>query len=67
MRAAAAFARFWYAFVVGDDWRVALGLAAALGLSALLEQAGVTAWWLLPLAVVVLLALSVRRAIREAE
>ena len=30
------FARFWWEFIVGDDWRIAAGLAVALGLSALL-------------------------------
>jgi hypothetical protein len=56
-----AFGRFWWDFVVGDDWRVAAGLAVAIGLTWGLEQLGVSAWWLLPLAVAVLLAGSVRR------
>jgi hypothetical protein len=51
-------------FVVGDDWRTAAGVVLALGLTAAVEHAGVSAWWLLPVAVVVLLALSLRRAIR---
>jgi hypothetical protein len=59
------FARFWYEFVVGDDWRVAVGVAVALALSALLAHAGVAAWWLLPVSVVVLLAFSVFRAARD--
>ena len=25
-----AFARFWYDFVVGDDWRVAVGVGAGI-------------------------------------
>jgi hypothetical protein len=28
---AAGFARFWWDFVVGDDWRIAAGVAAVLG------------------------------------
>ena len=59
------FARFWYEFVVGDDWRVAAGIAVALGLTAILVRLDVTAWWLLPLAVVLLLGLSVRGAARD--
>jgi hypothetical protein len=59
-----AFGRFWWDFVVGDDWRVAVGLVAALGLSALLVHQSVPAWWLLPVAVVALLAESLRRAAR---
>ena len=29
------FFRFWYDFIVGDDWRVAAGVVAAIGLTAL--------------------------------
>jgi hypothetical protein len=58
------FARFWWDFVVGDDWRVAAGLAFALALTWLLAHEDVNAWWLLPLAVVLVLADSLRRATR---
>jgi hypothetical protein len=64
MRQVSAFLRFWWEFVAGDDWRVAAGLAAALGLCALLAHESVAAWWLLPLAVIGLLADSLRRAAR---
>jgi hypothetical protein len=59
------FARFWWEFIVGDDWRIAAGLAVALGLCALLVHEDVAAWWLLPLAVLGLLAESLRRATRN--
>ena len=62
MKYVRAFGRFWWDFIVGDDWRVAAGVAAALGLTALLTHEGVNAWWLLPVAVAVMLALSLRRA-----
>ena len=40
---------FWYDFVVGDDWRVAVVVVAALALTALLvHAAGFNAWWLVP-------------------
>jgi hypothetical protein len=58
------FGRFWWDFVVGDDWLIAAGIAAALGLTKLLTADDVNAWWLLPLAVVALLAASLRRATR---
>jgi hypothetical protein len=58
------FARFWYDFVVGDDWTVAVGVVIALGVTALLERADVPAWWLLPVAVAGLLAASVWRVAR---
>ena len=64
MKYIAAFFRFWWDFIVGDDWRVAVGLAVALGLTWALEHHGVSAWWLLPLAVGLLLAESVRREAR---
>lgn len=51
-------------FVVGDDWRTALGVILALALTALLASAAVSDWWLMPLAVLGLLALSIRRAAR---
>ncbi len=53
-------------FVVGDDWRTALGVVLALGLTALVAETSVAAWWIMPLAVLVLLALSIRRAARGA-
>jgi hypothetical protein len=49
-------------FVVGDDWRTAAGVVVALAATALLASAGVAAWWVMPLAVLGLLALSLRRA-----
>jgi hypothetical protein len=55
------FGRFWWDFVVGDDWRIAVGVVVALGMSAALVATGVPAWWLLPLAVALLLYVSLRR------
>jgi hypothetical protein len=51
-------------FVVGDDWRVALGVAAAIAVTALIATSTVAAWWVLPVGVVALLADSLRRAAR---
>lgn len=51
-------------FVVGDDPVTALGVAVALGATALIATAGAPAWWVMPLAVLVLLVLSLRRAAR---
>ncbi len=55
------FARFWYDFIVGDDWSVAAGVVLALIVTALLAHGGVTAWWLMPLAVVLVLGFSLWR------
>ena len=65
MKRLLAFGLFWWDFVVGEDWRVAAGIALALGLSALIAGAGFPAWWVLPAAVAIVLALSIRRAIRS--
>ncbi len=51
-------------FVIGDDWRAALGVVLALAVTALLASAAISAWWVMPLAVIGLLALSLRRAAR---
>ena len=56
--------RFLWDFVIGDDWRIAAGVALALGLTAAVAGAGWSAWWILPEAVAVLLAGSVWRAVR---
>lgn len=61
----AAFGRFWWGFVIGDDWVVAALVAAAIAVTAALAAAGIAAWWLLPLAVPLTLWLSLRRAIRS--
>ena len=51
--------RFLWDFVVGDDWRIAAAVALALVATLVLSNSGVTAWWLLPLVVVVILSVSV--------
>jgi hypothetical protein len=56
-----AFLRFWYDFIVGDDWRVALAVVAALALTYALSATGLPAWPVLPLTVAVLLPLSLSR------
>lgn len=53
-------------FVVGDDWRSAVGVVFALGLTAVVATTDVAAWWIMPLAVLAILALSLRRAVRDA-
>ncbi len=59
------FLAFWYDFVIGDDWLVAVGVLAGLAGTYALSRASVPAWWLLPVLVAVLLPVSVRRAIRR--
>jgi hypothetical protein len=59
-----AFGAFWWDFLVGDDWGLTAGLLLALALTALLHGAGVPAWWLLPVAIALLLTRSLRRTSR---
>ncbi|MGO8907301.1 MAG: hypothetical protein ACLQMH_17010 [Solirubrobacteraceae bacterium] len=54
-------------FVVGDDWRTALGVVVTLGATALLAKSGLEAWWVMPPAVIALLAQSIRRAARGSQ
>ena len=35
-----AFFRFWYEFIVGDDWRIAAGVVGMLAVGALVVSAG---------------------------
>ena len=55
-------ARAVWEFVVGDDPLTVLGVVLALGATALIAGAGAPAWWVMPVAAVALLALSLRRA-----
>ena len=45
-------------FVVGDDWVTAAGVVVAGAVTAAAESAGITAWWVIPLAVLALLVRS---------
>lgn len=51
-------------FVVGDDWITAAGVAVAIAITAVVASSGAAAWWVMPVAVLVLLAQSVGRALR---
>lgn len=53
-------------FIVGDDWVSALGVVIALGVTAAIAGASAAAWWVMPLAVLALLAFSLHRAARRA-
>lgn len=61
-----AFGMFWYEFIVGDDWTVATAVAVAITATWGLAKASVSAWWLLPVVVVVSLGFSIRRLERRA-
>jgi hypothetical protein len=60
VRYVVAFFRFWYDFIVGDDWRIAVGVAAGIGPTALVAHRGVAAWWVIVVSVIAVLVGSVR-------
>ncbi|HEY2041606.1 MAG TPA: hypothetical protein VGH11_02935 [Jatrophihabitans sp.] len=61
-----AFGAFWYDFVIGDDWRVAVGVALAFAVTYLLSRnTSAPVWWIVPVAVVILLPLSIHRVTRR--
>jgi hypothetical protein len=61
MRSLGAFLWFWYEFLVGDDWVIALGVVLALTATRGLVRMHIDAWWLMLVAVVLLLAVSLWR------
>jgi hypothetical protein len=61
-----ALAAFWYDFVVGDDWLLAVAVAVGLAATYGLAQAGWAAWWLLPAVLAVAIPVSLWRAVRRA-
>ncbi|MFZ2035008.1 MAG: hypothetical protein WAW53_14750 [Candidatus Dormiibacterota bacterium] len=55
------FGRFWYHFIIGDDWTVAAALAVGLALTALLSRTQFPAWVVIPLIVIVMVRVSIQR------
>jgi hypothetical protein len=60
-----AFLAFLYDFVIGDDWRIAVGVVLGLALTYAISRAGLPAWWLLPVLLAVLLPASLWLAVRR--
>ena len=61
----AQFGRFWYDFIIGDDWRIAVGVVTTTTAVFVAAHHGMNWWWLLPVAVASLLAMSVGYEIRR--
>ena len=62
MNALKTFGRFWYDFIVGDDWKLAGGAVATVALVFFATHHSVNAWWFAPLAVAALLTISLAHA-----
>jgi hypothetical protein len=56
LRSLSAFGRFWYDFVIGDDWTIAATVAASFVVTWVLQT-----WWLVPIAAAAVVGLSLRR------
>ncbi len=59
------FGAFWYDFVIGDDWTVAVAVVVALVVTSLVAHNGRNWFWLLPIVVICTLGVSLRRLIRR--
>ena len=56
------FGAFWYDFIVGDDWTIAVGVVLAVGATSLVHAIGIAAWPVVPVSVALMLTTSVWRA-----
>jgi hypothetical protein len=59
------FLAFLADFVIGDDWRLAAAVGAALALTYGVHQLGWPAWWVLPSTVALALPYSLWRTVRH--
>ena len=70
MRVVVGFGRFWWDFIVGDDWRIAAGVGTSLAAGAVLVTATDTSDAVISIAVtagiVAVVAVSIVRAARRA-
>jgi hypothetical protein len=60
-----AFFAFLYDFVIGDDWRIAVGVVIGLAGTYAVSRTSVPAWWVLPVLLVALLPASLWVATRH--
>jgi membrane protease YdiL (CAAX protease family) len=65
MKWVAQFGKFWYDFLIGDDWRLAVGVVITISGVLFVAHHGVNAWWLLPFAVALILVISVTHEMRR--
>jgi hypothetical protein len=60
------FGRFWYGFIIGDDWTVAAAVLVMIGATYGLVHVGVPAWWLGPVIVLLIATWTVHRGLVQA-
>ena len=59
------FGRFWYDFVVGDDWRIAAVVVVAVAATVIVVHLGWNGWLILPVVVGGTLMASAWSAVRR--
>ena len=59
------FGAFWYDFIVGDDWRVAVGVIFAFFVTWAVSASALSAWWVTPAVFALLLPYSLVRAVSQ--
>jgi hypothetical protein len=64
MKHLATFGRFWYDFIIGDDWTIAASIAVAIAVTLWLVRSNIQAWWLLPAIAILTLGISLWRTAR---
>jgi hypothetical protein len=52
-------------FIAGDDWLSAIGVVCTLGVIAVLSDSAISTWWVMPLAVCLLLVISLRKSMQR--
>jgi hypothetical protein len=67
MKALSQFGHFWYDFIVGDDWTIAVAVVVLLSVTAAIAHTGRLAWPILPAGVALILGASTWRARRTQE
>lgn len=65
MKWLAHFGKFWYDFLIGDDWRLAVGVVITISSVFFVAHHGVNGWWLLPIGVALILVISVTHEVRR--
>jgi hypothetical protein len=66
MKQLRAFGAFLYDFVIGDDWRIALAVVVGLAATWALSRHTTDSWWVVLVAVGLILPLSLWREVRRA-
>jgi hypothetical protein len=56
------FAAFWYDFIVGDDWSIAVAVVASVVATSVLHHTGLVSWPVVPIVVAIMLTTSIRKA-----